>query len=324
MGIEASVTAGPDPKRLLLVTGLSGAGKSTVLRTLEDAGWEVVDNLPLSLLEHLLSTPLAKSGRRRRRPLAIGIDSRTRDFDARRIVEQIKALSDDHDFPVETLFLDCAGAELLRRYSETRRRHPLAPDRPATDGIAAERDLMAPLRRWADHVIDTTDTSPNALQQAIRERFGTSGDAPVLTLMSFGFARGLPRNADLVFDMRFLRNPYWEESLRDLSGEDQAVADHIAADQAYGAVAKIEDLLLTLLPRYREEGKSYVTVAFGCTGGRHRSVHVAGRVAARLREAGFSPSLEHRDLASRLREGASEGGGAKAAGGGGPEDGMFE
>jgi UPF0042 nucleotide-binding protein len=318
------VTAGPDPKRLLLVTGLSGAGKSTVLRTLEDAGWEVVDNLPLSLLEHLLSMPLAKSGRRRRRPLAIGIDSRTRDFDARRIVEQIKALSDDHDFPVETLFLDCAGSELLRRYSETRRRHPLAPDRPATDGIAAERDLMAPLRRWADHVIDTTDTSPNALQQAIRERFGTRGDAPVLTILSFGFARGLPRNADLVFDMRFLRNPYWEESLRDLSGEDQAVADHIAADQAYGAVAKIEELLLTLLPRYREEGKSYVTVAFGCTGGRHRSVHVAGRVAARLREAGFSPSLEHRDLAARLREEASEGGGSKAAGGSGPEDGMFE
>jgi RNase adapter protein RapZ len=306
------MTAGPDPKRLLLVTGLSGAGKSTALRTLEDSGWEVVDNLPLSLLEHLLSTPLGKGGRRR--PLAIGIDSRTRDFDARRIVDQIKVLGNDHDFPVETLFFDCAGTELLRRYSETRRRHPLAPDRPATDGIAAERDLMAPLRRWADHVIDTTDTSPNALKQQIRERFGMGGDAPTLTIVSFGFARGLPRNADLVFDMRFLRNPYWEDSLRDLTGEDRTVADYIAADEAYDQIGRIEDLLVALLPRYREEGKSYVTVAFGCTGGRHRSVHVAGRVAARLREAGFSPTLEHRDLSSRPREGIEGGRGRRAAG----------
>lgn len=301
------MTAGTVPKRLLLVTGLSGAGKSTALRTLEDIGWETVDNLPLSLLEHLLSTPLGKGGARsgrRRRPLAIGVDSRTRDFDAERIVGQIKALAGDHDFPVETLFFDCAGAELQRRYSETRRRHPLAPDRPATDGIAAERELMAPLRRWADHVVDTTDTSVNTLQQQIRERFGSPGDAPTLTIMSFGFARGLPRNADLVFDMRFLRNPYWNDALRALTGADQAVADYIAGDEAYEAVGRIEELLLTLLPRYREEGKSYVTVAFGCTGGRHRSVHVAGRVAARLRESGFSPSLEHRDLGARLREGA--------------------
>jgi UPF0042 nucleotide-binding protein len=306
------VTVGPDPKRLLLVTGLSGAGKSTALRTLEDSGWEVVDNLPLSLLEHLLSTPLGEGGRLR--PLAIGIDSRTRDFDARRIVDQIKTLARDHDFPVETLFFDCAGAELLRRYSETRRRHPLAPDRPATDGIAAERELMAPLRRWADHVVDTTDTSPNALQQQIRERFGMGGDVPTLSILSFGFARGLPRNADLVFDMRFLRNPYWEDGLRDLSGEDEAVAAYIAADEAYGQIGRIEELLIALLPRYREEGKSYVTVAFGCTGGRHRSVHVAGRVAARLREAGFSPTLEHRDLSSRPREGVEGGRGRRAAG----------
>src|SRR3954465_4763412 len=138
------MTSGATPKRILLVTGLSGAGKSTALRTLEDLGWEVVDNLPLSLLEHLLSTPLGKGGSRRPRPLAMGIDSRTRDFDAQRIVERIKALASDHEFPVETLFFDCAGSELLRRYSETRRRHPLAPDRPATDGIARQRQLMGP------------------------------------------------------------------------------------------------------------------------------------------------------------------------------------
>lgn len=294
--------SGPVPKRILLVTGLSGAGKSTVLRTLEDSGWEVVDNLPLSLLQHLLSTPLAKGGPRRPRPLAIGIDSRTRDFDAHAIVQQIKALADTSDYPIETLYLDCAGSELLRRYSETRRRHPLALDRPATDGIAAERDLMEPLRRWSDYIIDTTDTDSNALQQQIRERFGGS-HAPYLHIMSFGFARGLPRNADSVFDMRFLRNPHWEDELRPLTGLDGAVGDYIAQDESYEpALSRIEDLLLLLLPRYRSEGKAYVSIAFGCTGGRHRSVHVAERVASRLRAAGFSPTVEHRDLASRPRD----------------------
>jgi UPF0042 nucleotide-binding protein len=306
------VTAGPGPQRILLVTGLSGAGKSTALRTLEDLGWEVVDNLPLSLLEDLLETPLGKGGSRRRRPLALGVDSRTRDFDANRIVKQIEALQDEQSVPVETLFFDCAGSELLRRYSETRRRHPLAPDRPATDGIAAERELMAPLRRWADHVIDTTDTAPNALQQQLRQRFGGGAVQPTLSIMSFGFARGVPRNADNVFDLRFLRNPYWIDELRDLTGLDPAVGDYVAGDDAYGeAIGRVEELLLVLLPRYGAEGKSYVTIAFGCTGGRHRSVHVAERVARRLREAGFSPTVEHRDLASPPREGVEGGRGGK-------------
>ncbi len=291
------------PNRILLVTGLSGAGKSTALRTLEDLGWEVVDNLPLSLLDHLLSTPLSKGSSKARRPLAIGIDTRTRDFDAGRIVKQIKDLSSDHSFPIETLYFDCAGAELIRRYSETRRRHPLAPDRPTTDGIAAERELMEPLRRWADYVIDTTDTDSNALQRQIRERFATGRASATLHVMSFGFARGLPRNADNVFDMRFLRNPHWVDELRPMTGLDSPVGDYVAGDPAYAeALPQIETLLLTLLPRYSAEGKSYVTVAFGCTGGRHRSVHVAERVAARLREAGFSPTVEHRDLGSLPRD----------------------
>jgi UPF0042 nucleotide-binding protein len=310
------LTAAAAPQRILLVTGLSGAGKSTALKTLEDLGWEVVDNLPLSLLEDLLETPLGTGNKRRRRPLALGVDSRTRDFDANRIVQQIKALASERRVPVETLYFDCAGSELIRRYSETRRRHPLAPDRPATDGIAAERELMEPLRRWADHVVDTTDTAPNALQQQIRQRFGSGTLAPTLSVMSFGFARGIPRNADNVFDMRFLRNPYWVDALRDLTGLDSAVGDYIAGDEAYAeAVGRIEELILTLLPRYGAEGKAYVTVAFGCTGGRHRSVHVAERVAARLREAGFSPTLEHRDLTSPPREGVEGGGG-----GGKPQD----
>jgi RNase adapter protein RapZ len=298
-----------DPKRLLLVTGLSGAGKSTVLNTLEDLGWEVVENLPLSLLNHLLATP-PSAGSPDERPLAIALDSRTRGFNAQKVVEHIKRLGQKHDYPIETLYLDCAGSELMRRYSETRRRHPLATDRPATDGIAEERELMAPLRRWADHVIDTTDTDANALRQQIRARFGGGRDAPTLSVLSFGFARGLPRNADLVFDMRFLQNPHWQLDLRPLTGLDAAVKDYVARDPSYEpAVSKIEDLLLTLLPRYRAEGKSYVTVAFGCTGGRHRSVHVADRVASRLREAGFSPTVEHRDLALPSRDDVEGGAG---------------
>lgn len=292
------------PKRFLLVTGMSGAGKSTALNTLEDLGWEVVDNLPLSLLDHLLATPLA-AGAERGRSLAIGLDSRTRGFNADRVVRQVKQLAKEHDQPVETLFLECQSAELLRRFSETRRRHPLAPDRPTNDGIAEEREMIAPLKRWADHVIDTTDSDVNALRQQVRNRFGGEDSAPILTIQSFGYARGLPRNADLVFDMRFLQNPHWVAALRPLTGLDQPVAEHVAADPAYeDAVSRIEALLLTLLPRYEAEGKSYVSVAFGCTGGRHRSVHVAARVAERLRAAGFSPSLEHRDLATPPRDGS--------------------
>ena len=305
--------ASSDPKRILLVTGLSGAGKTTVLKTLEDVGWEVVDNLPLSLLNHLLATPLP-AGAERTRPIALGLDSRTRGFDAERIVKQIKRLGKEYEASIETLFLECQTPELLRRYSETRRRHPLAPDRPAIDGISEEREMMAPMKRWADHVVDTTDSDSNVLRQQIRDRFGGGEDAPNLALMSFGFARGLPRNADLVFDMRFLRNPHWEKELRDLTGLDQAVSDHIAGDAVYeAALGQIEALLLTLLPRYRAEGKSYVSIAFGCTGGRHRSVHVAERVAERLRAAGFSPTVDHRDLATPPRDGIERSAGANSA-----------
>jgi UPF0042 nucleotide-binding protein len=300
----------PRPQRILLVTGLSGAGKSTVLKTLEDLGWETVDNLPLSLLDPLLATP-PSAGAERGRPLALGLDSRTRGFKAERLVKQIKQVGKGEARAVEMLYLDCASPELIRRYSETRRRHPLAPDRPAIDGIAEERELTAPLKRWADHILDTTDSDANALQQQIRDRFGSDTNSPTLTIMSFGFARGVPRNADIVLDMRFLRNPHWEKELRDLTGLDEAVGAHIAGDEAYeGALTRIEDLLLTLLPRYRAEGKSYVSIAFGCTGGRHRSVHVAERVAARLRAAGFSPSLDHRDLATPPRDGIERSAGA--------------
>src|SRR3546814_8104037 len=230
---------------------MSGAGKSTVLKTLEDLGWEVVDNLPLILLDRLLSAPPPKDAASDSRPLALGIGTRTRDFDPQRIVERIKALRERHDYDIGTLFLDCPGQELERRYDETRRRHPLASDRPASDGIWRERELLAPLRRWANRLIDTGDLAPNELRQQIRDTFARDGlDQPTLSVMSFGYARGVPRNADLVFDIRFLRNPHWVDALSPGTGPDADVSALLADDPAYAdAMTRLESLLLLLLPR---------------------------------------------------------------------------
>ncbi|WBO24137.1 RNase adapter RapZ [Sphingomonas abietis] len=284
-------------RRLMIVTGMSGAGKSTAVRTLEDLGWEVVDNLPLMLLDRLLDAPGQMGADGEDRPLAVVVDSRTRGFDPDRMVARIARRHEQGD-DVGLLVLDCADSELVRRFSETRRRHPLALDRPIEDGIARERELLHPLRAIADHLIDTTDSSTNTLQQELRARFATPETGTTLAIMSFGFARGVPRNADLVLDMRFLRNPHWVPELKPMTGQQAPVADYVAADPAYPeAIERIDGLLALLLPRYAAEGKSYVTIAFGCTGGRHRSVHVAETIGSRLRERGFSPTIVHRDLA---------------------------
>jgi len=301
-----------EAKSVLLVSGMSGGGKTTVLKTLEDLGWETVDNLPLPLLDRLMDTPLAPQDEQDR-PLAIGIDARTRGFNAAAIVQRIKYLKEHENWDIETLYLDCSGSELERRYAETRRRHPLAQDRPAADGIARERELTDPLRRWAEQVIDTTAMTTNDLQRMIRERYNRNADGhTVLTVLSFGFSRGIPRNADLVFDMRYLRNPHWDNALRPKTGQDAEVSAYIAEDPAYeGSLAQIEALLSTLLPRYQAQGKSYVTIAFGCTGGRHRSVHVAERVARYLRQAGFSPTVLHRNMESTPHNSLEKGNGTQ-------------
>lgn len=297
--------AAPSPptagkRQLLLVTGLAGAGKSTALAVLEDLGWETIDNFPVRMLKRLV-TMADETGA----PLAIGLDSRTRGFVPADIIALVKDLGARPDLALTSLFLDCAGGELERRFNETRRRHPMAAGRPVLEGIAAERELLEPLRRWAEVLIDTSSMTSNDLQTRVRELFAVpeAEAALTLTISSFGFARGMPPLADLVFDMRFLDNPHWVPGLKEQTGQDAPVGTHIEKDPAFAeAFARIRDLLLLLLPRYAAQGKPYVHVAFGCTGGRHRSVYTAETMAEALRASGFSPTVRHRNLGSRATD----------------------
>ena len=275
---------------------MSGAGKSTVLDALEDMGWDVVDNLPADLIEGFVNA----GGQCRTASVAIGMDARSRGFDPEALPGLMQAVPGVES---EILYLDCAGTELIRRYDETRRLHPLAPDRPAEDGIARERALTAPLKDAADSALDTTDLTPAELRDELRRRYAGDSDQPVLTIASFSFARGISRTADLVFDLRFLPNPHWVDELRPLTGRDQAVRSYLEQEPAWGeTLERIESLLIDWIPRYWAAGKSYVTVAFGCTGGRHRSVAAAIEIAERLRRSGFAPNIRHRDLASPPRD----------------------
>jgi UPF0042 nucleotide-binding protein len=259
-------------------------------------GWDTVDNLPADLLNGFVHG----EGLCRTADVAIGMDVRSRGFDPDRLGNQIHEIA---GVQPEILFLDCADGELIRRYDETRRIHPLAGDRPAEDGIAQERGITFRLRTAADTVLDTTDFSPAELREELRRRYGTDSDQPVVTIASFAFARGIARTADLVFDLRFVPNPYWIESLRPLTGADRPVRAYLEQEPAWReAMDRIESLLIDWIPRYWAAGKSYVTVAFGCTGGRHRSVAAAIETSERLRRAGFAPNVRHRDLASQPRD----------------------
>ncbi|MEO6093828.1 MAG: RNase adapter RapZ [Novosphingobium sp.] len=306
---DRSASQGRQP--VLLVTGLLGAGKTTALRELEDLGWEVIDNFPIRLLERVIDHAEQEDGAPRP-PLALGFDSRTRGFNPHAIMALVTRLAARSELDSTMLFLDCSGRELERRYNETRHRHPLAGDMPVAAGVAAERELLEPLRLRADAVIDTSEFTANELQQVVRERFSPTGSQTMtITISSFGFARGTPPAPDLVFDMRFLDNPHWDPELRPLTGQDAAVGDHIRKDPSFTeAFARIRDLLLLLIPRYQAQGKAYVHIAFGCTGGRHRSVFTAEQIAATLRGAGFALTLLHRNLSSRtvdlLERGAAQ------------------
>lgn len=278
---------------VVIVTGMSGAGRSTALKALEDLGYEAVDNLPLSLLSSLL-TPGTGGGR----PLAIGVDARTRDFGAAPFLEELDGLIRMEAFRVRLLFLDCDSEVLQRRFSETRRRHPVSPDRRVTDGIAHERTLLAPLRDRADEVIDTTDMAIGELKRLLDSNYALER-APGLAVFvtSFAYRHGLPHEADLVFDVRFLQNPHYVDELRPQSGLDRPVGEFIEQDpDLEGYFRHLTQLLEPLLPRFDAEGKSYLTIAVGCTGGKHRSVYTAERLGAWLAEKGERVSVNHRDL----------------------------
>jgi UPF0042 nucleotide-binding protein len=285
-------------RHIILVTGLAGAGRLTALKCLEDIGYEAVDNMPLDLIPHLVAGLGQASLPAMSKPIALGIDSRTSGFSSDGFIALVRQLKSDKRFRVTLVFLDCEDEVLRRRYTETRRRHPLAQDRPVGDGILRERQLMRPVRSEADLVLDTSDTAIGDLKGMLAGHFGLATQPDLaLTILSFSYKQGLPREADLVFDVRFLENPYYDPALRPLSGEDAAVGRAIEADPAFpGFFAALTSLLWPLLPGYEGEGKSYLTIAIGCTGGRHRSVFVAGKLADWLRERGRSVTLRHRDV----------------------------
>jgi UPF0042 nucleotide-binding protein len=284
-------------QRLLLITGMSGAGKTTALKALEDIGYECIDHLPLHLLIRLLNAPVS-DGEADKRPLAIGIDVRTRDFDSGSLIALVDRLQARGAVDAKLVFLFSDDEELRRRYTATRHRHPLAVDVPVIDGIVRERQMLAPVKTRADLAIDTTGLAPGDLKRTIEGYFG-SADRRRLTIsiISFSYRSGLPRDADLVLDVRFLNNPFYVTELRSLTGRDPAIDAFVTADASFPLFfERLSGLLEPLLPRYVAEGKSYLTIAIGCTGGRHRSVCIAERLAGRLTEQGEEVRLHHRDL----------------------------
>ncbi len=281
------ITADPDHSNVVIVTGLSGAGISSAMKHLEDFGYETFDNFPLSLAQNLVNDP-AGAGRM----IAIGIDTRSRGFQPEAVVETARRLK------AALLFLTADEASLHRRFTETRRRHPLATDRPVSAGIRREIEWLYPLKNAADLVIDTSDISIHDLRRLLEKAY--AHDRPVrltVTLMSFAFRHGLPREADMVFDTRFLRNPHWDRELKLLTGLDAQVRAYVAEDAAYAPfIAHLKALLEPLLPRYAQEGKSYLTIAFGCSGGRHRSVTLAETMGPWIDSLGFPVTVSHRDV----------------------------
>ncbi len=272
-----------------MVTGLSGAGKNSVLRALEDLGFETMDNPPLSSLEELVLCG--------ERNLAIGVDARSRGFDADTVLATIERLKNNPRLFPELVYAVAEDEFLLRRYTETRRRHPLAQTGQVADGIALERLLTARLRQSADFLIDTSILPLSSLRQIIAQRYGAESPGIVISLVSFAYPSGLPREADIVFDARFLRNPHYDAMLRPLTGLDPQVGAFIEADPDYVPYfAHILGMVDFLLPRFMHEGKNYATIAIGCTGGQHRSVFLIERLAAHLRQSGWRVGVTHREL----------------------------
>ncbi|MAZ98325.1 MAG: RNase adapter RapZ [Rhodospirillaceae bacterium] len=284
-------------QEVVLVTGLSGAGRSTCLNILEDYGFEAVDNIPLNFIPALLANGSSQSTANKNLKIAIGIDARTRNFDETTLLEyasQIK--SSDH--LVSIVFVDCADETLIKRFTETRRKHPLSNGRPIIDGIKLERQLLTDIRTKSDLLIDTTGLSISDLSLILSRRLGLKNTSKLtLSLLSFGFRNGLPAEADTILDVRFLSNPHYNEQLRPLDGRNKKIAAFIENDPRFSIFFNgFKNFLDPLLPFYADEGKSYLTIAIGCTGGKHRSVFVAERLNNWLKQREFIVNLRHRDL----------------------------
>jgi UPF0042 nucleotide-binding protein len=293
-------------RAVTIVTGMSGAGRSTALRALEDLGWETVDNLPLALIPRFGDLRPALD-----RPLALGVDARTRGFSAEAVIDAVAALREASALAPTLLFLDASDEALIDRYTETRRRHPMAPGEDVALGVEREREALSALRDRADLVLDTSGMSPHDLKAQIRERLAHGGAHGLsVSIQSFSYKRGAPREADMVIDCRFLRNPHWDPDLRPLDGRDPRVDAHVAADPLFEAFfTRLSELAVMLLPAYKAEGKAYFGIGLGCTGGRHRSVALAERLARRLAAEGWRVNVRHRELEGRPPRGGEAAGG---------------
>ncbi len=281
--------------RIVLVTGPSGAGRSTAIHVLEDLGYEAIDNLPMGLLLRLME------GADPSRPMALGIDARNRDFSTIGFIELVAKLGRMSQVDLSTLYLDCSDDVLLRRFSETRRRHPVATDASPETGIRQEKELLEPIREIADTLIDTSVLNVHQLRSEVERWFAPEGGRHLaVSIESFSYKRGLPLGLDMVFDCRFLANPYWRPELREADGRNPDVASYVQADTNYAAFfERVVELLLSLLPAFKAEGKTHLSVAFGCTGGQHRSVAMAEAVAKALAEQGQPVAIRHREMERR-------------------------
>lgn len=290
-------SAEPKKRQIVFVSGLSGAGMSSVLKNLEDFGFEVFDNMPLFLVDSLLKSHEPDIDPQK--PLAFGLDSRTRGFSPPDILAKIEYLKKQDEYEVSLCFISCADDIIHQRYSHTRRPHPIAREQTIAQGIAIEREWLQPLSVAADLSIDTTDMSVHDLKRLLGSRYfhPDAGNKVYITLMSFGFKKGTPREADMILDVRFLQNPHWEKNLRPLTGRDEEVQNFIRNDEVFEEfIQKVKSMLTLILPRYEVEGKSYFTLALGCTGGRHRSVFLAEHLADFIKDLEFSVNIRHRDL----------------------------
>ncbi len=294
-------TASSPPHGIVVVTGPAGAGRTTAIHALEDFGYEAIDNLPMALFSRLVDGPPLE------RPLAIGVDSRTRGFSMPALIEAIERARGWNDGGAQLLFVDCAADVLLRRFSETRRRHPSARDETPRIGMERELEQLSGLRDRADILIDTSDLSPHDLRARLAEWFANDAQNTLSVMVqSFAFKRGTPGGLDMMMDLRFLRNPHWETGLRAQTGLDEAVGRYIKEDPLYQPfLAQLTEITNLLLPAYKAEGKSYFSLGLGCTGGQHRSVFVAGVFANALAEKGWQVSIRHRELERGERLGRS-------------------